>query len=207
MTSTADKKHTRSLSRWHLIANRIAAIAEAKQREAMGALGATHLQHAPTASQKSELLARGKRALELVDEALQARRVVGEIRSALAAKNAEVGVSQLLADIEAKRKEAGFLREVTGIDLLTRVSLDEVGAVLEKRTGADTERAAYLMSGRQSGVAVALVAHKELDAFRERLAVLDADINTLTDKVNDKNRADLTLTIPDAFAAMAGLNG
>ena len=36
MTSTADKKHTRSLSRWHLIANRIAAIAEAKQREAMG---------------------------------------------------------------------------------------------------------------------------------------------------------------------------
>lgn len=211
MTQEMDKKYTRSLSRWHLVANRIGALADSRQRQAIEALGGTYLQHAPTSEQKTALTERGQQSLTLIEESLAARRVVGKIRSALAEKNAAAGVSQLLAEIESKRKELALLREVEGIDLLTRVGINEIGEALEKRTGNESNMTPYAissrgMSGSARGVPVALVAYKDLAVFRERTVAMEAEVNALTDKVNDMNRGELTLAIPDAMATAAGLN-
>lgn len=195
--------HTLTLSRWHAVADRIRASAMVQQREAIQILGNTQLSHAPTGEQKEALQARGQRALGLVSEARLALQVVGTIREALAQKNANEGVSQLLSQTEAKRQEAKFLGELGNIDLLTRVGLNHVEAALEKRP--EPERPVYHARPTSSGVPVTLVAVTALDEFQLARRLLDAEVSALTDRINDLNRATLTLEIPKTLAVAAGL--
>lgn len=197
-------RHTLTLTRWHLVARRIQEFAGARQREAVTCLGGTHLQHAPTESQKAGLRDRGRRALEDVALIREAFGAVGRIREALAVRNAEVGVSALLAQIEAKRSELRLVTEVSSLDLLTRLDLDDVALTLAKQP-VEAERSPLLRGRASPGVPVSVVDPSKVDELRAVRESLSAEIAALTDEVNDRNRHTLALDVPRSLATVAGL--
>jgi hypothetical protein len=193
-------KHTFTLSRAHAIADRIRDMATAKQTEALATLSDTAIAHEPTEAQIGALRERGQRALAQIAEAGEALRTVGLIRETLAVANAKHGVTALLARIEARRQESRLLAKFTALDLLTRVSLDDVGPAFRERAAT----AAHPMTLRQ-GVSLNVVGLNALEPFRETKAALDAEINALGDEVNDLNRHTVEVELPDALARAVGL--
>lgn len=191
-------KHTFTLSRAHSVADRLRALASAKQTEAQATLAGVNLSVAPTAAQKEALKARGQRALEQIDEAREALRAVGTIRTVLAEANAKAGVTELLSRIDAKRKELQFVESLCGIDLLTKPTLDNA-----EQTIASTNAA---RGGYASAVQISLVEPNALDGLREDRAVLTAEISAMSDQVNDLNRTTVTIELPEALAKAAGLS-
>lgn len=198
----ATTAHTLSLSRWHIVADRLKTSIQVKQREALACIGNTQIQHAPTAVQKEALRERGKLAIQQIQEVRETLGVIGTIRSELAVKNAEVGVSALLAQIDAARQSSKLLGELCAIDLLTKMDLDEADTLFQK---ADSDRAS--MHRTYGGVAVNVVDPASLSSCRSDRADLDAEIAALTDRVNDLNRHTLTLHLPGSVARVAGLKG
>lgn len=191
-------QHTFTLSRAHAVADRLRALAAAKQSEAQATLAGVHLSVAPSAAQKEALAARGQRALEQIDEAREALRAVGTIRTVLAQANAKAGVTELLARVDAARKELQFVESLCGIDLLTKPTLDNAEQCIAATAAA--------RGGYANGVQVSLVAPTALDGLREERAILTAEISSMSDAVNDLNRTTVTIELPAALAKAAGLN-
>lgn len=191
-----------SLSRAHSVADRLRQSAQAKQQTALATLGGTSLSHAPTAEQKTALGERGILALTQLAEARAELLAVGTIRAALATANAAAGVTTLLATIDAKRQEAKLLAQVTSIDLLTRVPLDQVAEALAQRPTSEVS----MYGGRgSSGVPVTVVGVNALESLRVERLALEAEINALGDRVNDLNRTTVTVELEDSMAKVAGL--
>lgn len=199
MTQTA---YTLPLSRWHHVADRIREIAERRHLEATSVLGGTSLsRHAPLGdAQVDALRKRGAKALERVGEVIEAQRVVGQIRVALAKANAEKGVSELLSLAEAKRRELRVLNDYAQIDLVTRVPLDQ--AVETLRNGNENKDGAPM---RSLSLPVALVETDALDWVSDEIESLNSQVASLTDQVAELNRATLTIQLPAALAKAVGL--
>lgn len=198
---------TLPLSRWHHVAERFRTIADSKSQEAFATLGDLRLTTAITDSQRTALKLRGTAALDALGVARQATRVVGDIRRALADANAKAGVTALLATTESKRKERQLLAHFSTIDLVTKVGLDEVNAVLASRPVQDASGPSRrsVFGGEAGGVAVSAVRGDSLDFLQQSVIELDAEIASLTDQAADLNRAPLTITLPVALAKVAGL--
>lgn len=193
--------YTLPLSRWHHVANRIGAIAQAKHNEALQTLGRTVIQHHLSTAQTEALRARGQRALGLVQEAREALAAVGAIRMALAQANSEKRITVLLAEAEAKRQEAKMLADYASIDLVTRTPLSHVNKALE----SNQHQAADLYGGGSRGVPANLVAEDALDFVNDERIHLQAAVASITDQVAELNRATLTLDLPSKLAKDAGL--
>jgi len=187
------------LSRWHHIADRIASLASKKQDEAVKALGQTQLSNPISEDQKEALKARGQKALQWVEEAKEALRVVGAIRIDLAKANAQHGITTKLAEAESLRRQLKATEELAAIDLVTRTPVDEVNNAL---TVQATNRDAF---GRSSGVTVSLVKASALDYLADQAIELKASIAALTDEVASLNRAPLSLALPEDLAKAVGV--
>lgn len=201
MTFMAFTAYTLTLSRWHHVADRIKVIAEAKHQEALRTLGNTVIQQHLSASQVDALKARGARALGLIQEAREALAVVGAIRMALAQANADKRITVLLAEAEAKRREAKMLADYASIDLLTRTPLSNVNKAIEANLAQPKDP----YGGGSRGVDVNLVAEDALDFVNEERIHLQAAVASITDQVAELNRATLTLDLPSKLAKDAGL--
>lgn len=190
-----------TLSRWHHVADRIKAIGQAKHHEAMKALGNTTVDQALLPEQVEALKARGAKALGLAQEAREAMAVVGAIRMALAKANAEKGITVMLAEAEAKRREAKMLAEYASIDLITRTPVSRANQALE--SSQNQPRDPYMGGGR--GVAVSLVASDALDFANEERVGLEAAVASLTDQVAELNRTKISIDLPAKLAKDVGL--
>ena len=195
-------KHSLPLSRWHHVADRIREHGERKQVQALAALSQAQVNASIQldADQVAALAERGQKALKGLEEARQALQTVGEIRAKLAEANAKEGVTVLLALADAKRREVKLLKGIEGIDLLTRVPLSRVEAVLSEKQGGSSDA-----FGRSASLPVALVAPGALAYAEQEVIELEATIASLTDQVADRNRTLLSIELPTDLAKTAGL--
>lgn len=198
------KSYTLPLSRWHHVADRIRESGDRQQKAAMQALGQTQLNPGVPVNeaQIDALRKRGEKALTQTASARKAMEVAGHIRIALARANAEKGITELLALAEAHRRVLRLLNEWTGLDLVTRVPLDNLLAVAKDAPAAAAPNDLY---GRRQGLPVNLLPLDAFDATAADIADLEAQISAVTDQVADLNRTPLTLDLPEDLAKAAGL--
>jgi len=118
--------HSLTLTRWHKVAERINAAL--KEREARVIAAFTAATISPWNKEAVEdkaagIAARAKADLALIEHAAAA---VATIRSALALRNAELGISARLAEVEAANRRVALYREV-----LDKQTVDMVREKLE----------------------------------------------------------------------------
>ena len=191
------KSFTLTLTRWHHVAGRIAALAKSKLAEAEETLGHTKTENTLTEKQVKALEGRGSQALELLHGGLAAMEVVGQIRKALAQANGKHGVAAMLAEAEEKRARARALERFAEIDLLSTTHVSEVNDVLNSRGGDN--------SIMYRGVRVAVVDIDSLDFVRQTRRDLEAQASAISDQVAELNRQTMTLDLDDALAKEVGL--
>lgn len=192
--------YTFTLSRAHAIADRLRKAADAKSEEAQNTLSGVALTAELTAEQRDVFRARGERARVQVEEARQGYTLVAHIRAAVAEANAKHGISRLLAETEAKRAEVRVLSVLVnlGNEALTAATLDTLTDALKARP-TDSQ-------GRVLGsVRISLLGLSQFEPYRETRTVLQAQINALSDQVNDLNKNTITVELPENLAKEVGL--
>lgn len=193
----AQKSFTLTLTRWHHVAARIKALAKSKLEEAQQTLGGTVVDNPLTAQQIQALEARGKRALDQLQEGLSALEAVGKIRRALAEANGKHGVAAMLAEAEEKRARARALDSFAQIDLLSATPIANVNDALAKRS---SERSVY-----HGGIRVSTVDIGALDFVREQRRALEAQAAAITDQVAELNRTTISIELDEDLAKEVGL--
>ena len=197
-------KHSLPLSRWHHVADRIREHGERKQAQALNTLAQAQVNSAILldADQVAALEERGQKALESLKEARMALQTVGHIRATLAEVNAQENITMLLAKADAKRRELKLLQGISSIDLLTRIPVGRIEAVLRDQQSSTKDSTGLV---RPSMLPVALVSPGALAYAEQEASDLEAEIAALTDQVADRNRKVIALELPVALAKVAGL--
>lgn len=197
-------KFTFSLSRWHHVATRLRSLAQKLTDEAQSALGNTRVTSPIDDEQTSALTEEGLKALDKARQVVLAHEGLAVVRSALAQKNAEMGVADKLALVETLRQEKTQLLRLAGINLITMPSVQKANeALLQKPVN---EQPAWRARGEDvSGVAVRLVPIGSLEFVHERVRVIELDIQELTDEMSDINKGSLSIELSSEIAQLVNL--
>jgi len=195
-------KHILTLTRWHKVAERINAAL--KEREVRVVVAFTAATISPWnkegVEQKAvDLGARGKADLALVEQGSSA---VAAIRSALARRNAELGIASRLAEVEAANRRIALYRAV-----LDKQSVDMVQPENVRHVPALAMSESEPSWGRREPSRITLqVADAALLAeLASKLAREQARSHALLDEIADLNREKLELDIPSELHEIAGL--
>ena len=196
-------KHTLTLTRWHKVAERINAAL--KEREARVVAAFTAATISPWNKEGVEQKAAGIAARAKVDLALveQGSAAVAAIRSALARKNAELGIAARLAEVEALNRRIALYRAV-----LDKQSVDMVQPEHVRHVPALAVTEGEPSWGRREAPRVTLqVADAALLAqLASKLAREQARSHALLDEIADLNREKLELDIAPEVHEIAGLS-
>jgi len=194
--------HSLTLTRWHKVAERINAAL--KEREARVIAAFTAATISPWNKEAVEdkaagIAARAKADLALIEHAAAA---VATIRSALALRNAELGISARLAEVEAANRRVALYREVLDKQTVDMVRPGHVRHV-PAHAAADSEPS----WGRREPPRITLqVADATLLAeLASKLARDQARAHALLDEIADLNREKLELDLPPELNEIAGL--
>ena len=195
-------KHTLTLTRWHKVAERINAAL--KEREARVVAAFTAATISPWNKEGVEQKAAGIAARAKVDLALveQGSAAVAAIRSALARKNAELGIAARLAEVEALNRRIALYRAV-----LDKQSVDMVQPEHVRHVPALAVTEGEPSWGRREAPRVTLqVADAALLAqLASKLAREQGRSHALLDEIADLNREKLELDIAPEVHEIAGL--
>lgn len=194
-------KMTLTLTRWHKVAERINAAVKLREDRSLAALTATTI--SPWNKEGIEEKARdiaeqAKADIALVEAATAA---VAGIRSALAGRNADLGISARLAEAEAANRRARLYRGLIDgqrADMVRPEDLRHVPAMV----GSDEP-----LWPRRSGSSITLaIADKHfIDECRVKLAREQARAHALLDAIADANKEKLELALADELLEIAGL--
>lgn len=195
-------KYNLTLSRWHKVSERLNA--GAKEREARATTALTSTTVSPWNKEGVEA-----KALEIAERAMAdlavieaATAAVARIRSALALRNVELGISERLAQADAANRRTRLYRELLdkqGMDMVKPADMRHVPAAV----AADDS---FSFSRRAGSVITLAIADRTLlDELREKLAREQARAHALLDEVADANRDKLELELEKELAEIAGL--
>lgn len=191
-----------TLTRWHKVAERINAAL--KERDARVVAAFTAATISPWNKEGVEhkaagIAARGKADLVLVEQGSAA---VAAIRSALARRNAELGIAARLAEVEAANRRIALYRAV-----LDKQSVDMVEPGHVRHVPANAAPEGEPSWGRREAARITLqVADGGLLAELEvKLAREQARSHALLDEIADLNREKLELDIASELHEIAGL--
>lgn len=195
-------KHTLTLSRWHKVTERLNAGSKECEARALAALTATTVSpwnKKGVEAKAAEIAERARADLAVVESATSA---VARIRSALALRNVELGISARLAEADAANRRAKLYRELLekqGVDMVKPVDMRHVPGTV----GADET----FSFGRRAGPVITLaIADKTLlDVLRAKLAREQARAHALLDEVADANRDKIELELEGELVEIAGL--
>lgn len=195
-------KHNLTLTRWHKVAERINAALKEREARALVALTAAAVSpwNKEGVEEKATAMAvRAKADLALVEQGSAA---VAAIRSALALRNAELGIAARLADVEAANRRIALYRAVLEKQTVDMVRPEHVRHV-PAHAVADNEPA----WGRREAPRITLqVADAGLLAeLASKLAREQARAHALLDEIADLNREKLELGIAPELEELAGL--
>lgn len=129
-------KYTLTLSRWHKVAERLNAGSKERETRALTALTATTVSpwnKEGVEAKAVEIAERAKTDLAVIEAATAA---VARIRTALALRNVELGISERLAEADAANRRAKLAREQARAHAL----LDEVADANREKLELELER-------------------------------------------------------------------
>ena len=196
-------KHTLTLSRWHKVAERMQSAMKERETAVKSAYTATAISpwnKAAVEEKTAEIARRAAADLTLVESGAQA---VATIRTALALRNAALGVSARLAEAEAARRRAALYRAIVEGQKPDMVRPEDVRTLPAELVG-ETESWGF---GRRTAVTVTLQTADPalLAELRAKLAREEVRATRLLDEVADLNRERLEIDVPDELAQIAGL--
>ena len=195
-------KYSLTLSRWHKVAERLNAGSKECETRALTALTATTVSpwnKEGVEVKAAEIAERARTDLAVIEAATSA---VARIRTALALRNVELGISERLAEADAANRRTRLYRELLdkqGVDMVKPADMRHVPA-----TVATDET--YSFSRRAGSVITLAIADKALlDELRAKLAREQARAHVLLDEVADANRDKLELELERELVEIAGL--
>jgi hypothetical protein len=191
-----------TLTRWHKVAERINVAVKEREARVVGALTATTISpwnKEGIEEKAAAIAARAKDDLALIEKATAA---VAVIRSALALKNSELGVSARLAEVEAVNRRVATYRaalEKQSVDMVQPGHVRHVPG----HAMVDSEPA----WGRREAARITLqVADAGLLAeLASKLVREQARAHALLDEIADLNREKLELDLATELDEIAGL--
>lgn len=195
-------KHSLTLTRWHKVAERIGTALKEREARTVSALTSTTISpwnKEGVEEKAASIAARAKADVALFEAGTAA---IAAIRSALAGKNAELGISARLAEVEALNRRVALYRAI-----LDKQSVDMVSAAHAREVPvlavADTESG----WGRREPPRITLqIADAALLAeLASRLARDQARAHGLLDEIADLNRNKLELDLDTELEEIAGL--
>lgn len=191
-----------TLSRWHKVVERLNAAL--KEREARAVIAFTAAAISPWNKEGVEQKAAGIAARAKADLALveQASAAVAAIRSALAARNAALGIAARLAEVEAANRRIALYRAVLEKQTVDMVQPEHVRHVPAVAV-ADTEPAWGRREPPRITLQVADAAY--LAELAAKLAREQARTHALLDEIADLNREKLELAVAPELIEIAGL--
>jgi hypothetical protein len=195
-------KYALTLSRWHKVAERLNAGSKERETRALTALTATTVSpwnKEGVEAKAAEIAERAKSDLAVIEAATTA---VARIRTALALRNVELGISERLSEADAANRRTKLYRE-----LLDKQDMDMVKpADMRLVPAAITTEEAYSFGRRAGSVITLAIADKTLlDELRAKLAREQARAHALLDEVADANREKLELELERELVEIAGL--
>lgn len=195
-------KHTLTLTRWHKVAERINAALKERETRAVAAFTAATISpwNKEGVEQKAAAIAARARAdLALVEQGSGA---VAAIRSALALRNAELGIAARLAEVEAANRRIALYRAV-----LEKQTVDMVQPEHVRHVPAHAVVEGEPSWGRREAPRITLqVADAALLAeLASKLAREQARTHALLDEIADLNREKLELDVAPELNEVAGL--
>lgn len=194
--------HSLTLTRWHKVAERINAALKERDARVVAAFTAATISpwNKEGIEQKAAGIAeRGKADLALVEQGSAA---VAAIRSALARRNAELGIAARLAEVEAANRRIALYRAV-----VEKQTVDMVRPEHVRHVPAHAVAEGEPSWGRREAPRITLqVADAALLAeLASKLAREQARTHALLDEIADLNREKLELDIAPELNEIAGL--
>ena len=194
--------HTLTLSRWHKVAERLNAGTKEREVRALAALTATTVSpwnKEGIEDKAAEIAERARADLGVIEAATAA---VARIRTSLAQRNVELGISGRLAEADAANRRTRLYR-----DLIDKQGVDMVRPADMRHVPSAVAAEEAFSFGRRAGASITLaIADKALlDELRVKLAREQARANALLDEVADANREKLELELEKELSEIAGL--
>lgn len=195
-------KFSLTLNRWHKVAERINTAVKEREAGVKVAFVATTISPWNKQGVEEKAAAIVARAVNDLAIAEIGTGAVARIRAALAIRNAQLGVSEKLAEAEAANRRAALYRAVIDGQKPDMVRPDAVHSLPD--LAGDAEVFGY---GRRMTAAVTLQTADEatIDELRAKHADEVGLATRLLDEVADLNRDKLEIDLPQQVLGIAGL--
>jgi hypothetical protein len=196
-------KYILTLSRWHKVAERVNAALKEREANVKTAFTATTISPWNKEGVEEKASEIGRRAaddLALVEAGVRA---VAAVRAALAMRNAELGISGRLAEVEGANRRAALYRTIIDGQKPDMVRPEGVRALPGQLVG-ETESWGL---ARRSALSVTLQTADRIlvESLREKLSREQNYATRLLDEVADLNREKLEIDVPQEVIGIAGL--
>ena len=192
-----------TLTRWHKIAERINAALKEREANVKAAFTSTTISawnREGIEEKAGEIVLRAADDLALVEVGARA---VATIRTALALRNAQLGIAGKLAEAEAAKRRAALYKAVLDGQRADMVRPDGVRLLPAELIGK-TEPLGF---GRHASRSITLQTADRhfVEMLREKLAREQTRATRLLDEVADLNRERLEVEMPQEILGIAGL--
>ena len=196
-------QYTLTLSRWHKVAERINAALKQRETDVKTAFTATAISpwnKEGVEEKAAEIARRGADDLALIEAGARA---VAHIRTALAIRNAALGVSAKLAEAESAKRAAALYKAIIEGQKADMVRPESVRSL---PAGLAVEADTFGFGRRGAAVITLQIANTAfVGSLREKLAREQARATRLLDEIADLNREKLEIDVAQEVLEIAGL--
>lgn len=149
-----------------------------------------------------------EKAIDLFNQIHKISGVIHSIRAVLGKKNAELGIYQILAELDQQKYVRAIVAQHKSgaMNYLSRKETigydsEEIQNIINRMNQEPTGETSEPLTMTVKGVHTSY--EEDLNKIVEQY---DVRINALTDSVSDLNKEKITLEIPDEYAGVAGVS-
>lgn len=189
-----------SLSRWHKVAERLSREYTETVHKVTQVFTQTSLATYVGESQEEALHHQAEQCKERLKRAFRLQDSVAQIRQALGDKNAQIGVTAKLAELDKLNRRRGALQ----IIILGQCS-DMIGISELKNTPKEYVADGDVLNRRRPPLRVRMLEQNDLDKLEEEHQLVQTHAYALSDEIAEMNRTTLSLELTEEIANAAGL--
>lgn len=192
-----------TLSRWHKVVERLVHASVEANKKAQKVLEGTYIEG--YYGQEATLTKMASDARESISLHFQLTQTISHIKQKTQAKNAKIGVADLLLAQDAKQKQLAVLTSILNVDRTNHVAIDGLQKYFEANAELLASKKTGYMHQERQGVAVATLSAEAQNEYAALAQGLKRDINAIGDSISDLNQQKLSLELPVAIATLIGL--
>jgi hypothetical protein len=194
--------HTLSLTRWHKVDERLNALVKEQTQMVTDVYNQTSISYWHRRTADKMLQVRSDAAVAAFTQIELELEAIATIRKALARKNAELGIADLLADVEVLNRRIGIYKVLLAGQGSDMVDPDALASLPDVAPGEDSSS---LFGRRPNMISVRMLPLDQAEGMQVELRELQAQAHALLDEISDRNKEKITLELPDEIARLTGL--